>query len=707
MTLLALLVAPVLAAGPAPTEASVASTAPAGRAAAAHEVVVTGEGVATYPAFDRSVERYAITTSDATGGTVTVTATTSDPGGVVSVDGRPVPGGSRTVTGLQPGEEVAVLVDDVDGSSVYSFVYLPAEFPTLDRTTPADQDPTYSHVMVTLGLYGSATPGPFFETALDANGVPAVLMTNRSNSSMDFKLQDNGHYSVARGSGNPGYPNSDIVELDEQFREVDRHRTVGLVHTDAHDSLLLEDGSRYLLAYEPASIPRSDPDPPKQVFDAVVQHVSASGEVLFEWNSRPLLDETVVADTNPDYAHINSIEVMDDGHLLLSFRHLSAVLKVARHDRDGFEPGELIWKLGGRDSTFDFAAPDGVSSNGPCAQHTATELDNGNIMVFDNGSASMFGPVLCVDPDQPNGPFVQRVPSRVAEWEIDGTTIPDEETGVATLVRDHHLPNHHAIFAASAQDLAGGSLVGWASETKALVSEFDAAGLVRWELADTAVVNTDRYFTYRAFGLDLPDAIPPTVSAAATTTYIEGQRVRPVFSCSDRGGSSLHSCRASSVDTRTPGVRTFVVTARDGDGNVTRVTRRYRVVHRYRPDATIRAAGVTRVAGVGSYGARPQQLVQISRRQGTYVAFVRVRNNGAVPDRLTLTPSLRSRDFTARIVGSRVSPLLRPGQSWGVRLVVTPRASARRGDQAAVRVVARSRGNPARVDVIWLRARRS
>ncbi len=38
---------------------------------------------------------------------------------------------------------------------------------------------------------------PFFETALDANGVPAYLMTNRSSSSMDLKLQPNGHFSHA------------------------------------------------------------------------------------------------------------------------------------------------------------------------------------------------------------------------------------------------------------------------------------------------------------------------------------------------------------------------------------------------------------------------------------------------------------------------------------------------------------------------------
>ena len=681
----------------------VTAAPPAAAARATHEVVVTGEGVATFPAFDPAVSRYAVTTSPGTGGTITVAATSAARGAVVRVDGVVAPTGKRTVTGLKPGDEVAVFVDDAQGRSTYSYVYLPDEFPTLERVTPAGSEPTFDHVLLTLAGF-PPSPVPNFEVALDANGVPAHLVTNRSTSSMDLKVQPNGNFSVARGTGNPAYPDSEVVELDAQWREVGRHQTVGLQHTDGHDSILLEDGSRYLIAYEPR----------QGKLDAVVQHISASDELLFSWNSSDHVDvvgETVRPASDPDYAHINSVQVMADGNLLLSFRHLSAVFKVARHDGNDYTEGDVLWKLGGRDSDFTtFVGEDGEPDDfGPCAQHTATELSNGNIMVFDNGSAAFSGS-LCVDPGNPGGPPVDHTPSRVVEWSLD------EETGVATVVRDHSLDRRDgqpggrfAIFAGSAQPLpAGGSMVGWASSTDAIASELGPDGSLRWELVDTAATGSERRFSYRAFALNLPDAIPPTVAVPTRdgAVYVEGQRVAPP-TCRDRGGSSLKACAVTPVDTRTVGARRVTVTARDGAGNVTRVTRWYRVVHRHRPDATIRAAGAARVVGAGRYGVRPPQLVQVSRRQGSYVAFVRVRNNGAALDRFTLTPSPRSRDFTARILGSRVSPVLRPGQSWGVRLVVTPRASARRGDEATARVVARSRGNPARLDVVWLRARRT
>lgn len=676
----------------------VTAAPPAAAARATHEVVVTGNGVATFPAFDPAVSRYAVTTSPGTGGTITVAATSAARGAVVRVDGVVAPTGKRTVTGLKPGDEVAVFVDDAQGRSAYSYVYLPDDFPTLERVTPAASEPTFDHVMLTLARF-RPPPDPYFEVVVDANGVPAHLATNRTTSSMDLKLQPNGHFSVARGTGNPAYPDSEIVEFDAQWREVGRHQTVGIQHTDGHDSILLEDGSRYLIAYEPDGAGK---------LDAVVQHVSAAGDLLFSWDSKDHVAESVV--NTADYAHINSVHVMADGNLLLSFRHLSAVFKVARHDGDGYTEGDVLWKLGGRELDFTFVGEDGQPGDfGPCAQHTATQLANGNIVVFDNGSASFTGS-LCVDPANPDGPPVDHTPSRVVEWSLD------EENGVATVVRDHSLERRDgqpggrfAIFAGSAQPLpTGGSMVGWASSTDAIASELGPDGSLRWELVDPAATGSERLFSYRAFALDLPDATPPTVAVPTRdgAVYIEGQRVAPP-TCRDRGGSSLKACAVTPVDTRTVGARLVTVTARDGAGNVTRVTRRYRVVHRHRPDATIRAAGATRVVGVGTYGARPQQLVQISRRQGSFVAFVRVRNNGSVSDRFTLTPSLRSRDFTARIVGSPVSPVLRPGQSWGARLVVTPRVSARRGDQAAVRVIARSRGNPARLDVIWLRARRT
>ena len=63
------------------------------------------------PDFDPTITRYAATTTAESDGTLEVTATTSDPDGVVLVDGAPATG-PATVEGLEPGEEVSKLIDD-------------------------------------------------------------------------------------------------------------------------------------------------------------------------------------------------------------------------------------------------------------------------------------------------------------------------------------------------------------------------------------------------------------------------------------------------------------------------------------------------------------------------------------------------------------------------------------------------------------------
>ena len=148
--------------------------------------------------------------------------------------------------------------------------------PVTAKCLVCNQDtPSPGMVMLTLGLW--VQPSPFFEAAVDANGVPVYVASQAS--SMDLKRQPSGHYSVARVTGATG---ADIVELNEQFREVARYRTAGLVHTDGHDSVLLPDGSRYLLAYEPnVATGRTD---------AVIQHLGVDGQVLFEWNSQDHVD---------------------------------------------------------------------------------------------------------------------------------------------------------------------------------------------------------------------------------------------------------------------------------------------------------------------------------------------------------------------------------------------------------------------------------
>ena len=672
-----------------------------------HTVSLSGADVSMYPDFDPQIERYAVTTGPATNGQVTVTATTSDPQGEVRINGRLAPNGTRTITGLAAGDEISVFITDAAGTATHALFYLPEQFPELarDRSAASLDTPSPGHVLLTLGLWLS--PSPFFETAVDANGVPAMVSQQRV--SLDFKRLPDGHYSVAR---NDDGQQAEIVELDDQFREVGRYRTVGLVNTDTHDAILLPDGSRYLLAYEPSAS--------TGLVDAVVQQVSAAGEVLFEWNSADHVDpavETVVADepnpaTRKDYAHINSVEIMDDGDLLLSFRHLSSVFKVARTAHDGFAEGEVIWRLGGRRSDFAFVNEDGSPALGPCAQHTATELANGDIMVFDNGA---WAPnPLCVDPADPDGPSVPRLPTRIAAWSVD----PD--AGLATNVRDQTVGDRYALFAGSAQALADGHvMIGWASSTDAVASEIDAAGTLVWDLK---TVDSPAYFTYRAFKQEVPDRIAPKVSVtvpADGATYLVGAPGAAVAECTDRGGSSLRTCSTPLLDTSAPGTRTVTVSATDGAGNRTDVSRNYQVVvppvlaatplptppvpaGPPRPDAWVKLPG-GEYRGQDRYGPHGQTVRSSVGPGRTVTAVVRIQNDGDRPGRFAVLEPKSSSDLDVSLRmgdGRARSPRLDPGETWAFRARILVEEDAATASRHVVRIRVRSTADHDLVDTV-------
>lgn len=636
-----------------PVAAAAAQPAPA---PPAHTVTVSGAGVATYPDFDPAVARYGITTTSATGGTVTVAATTTDPAGVVTIDGTPAPGGTRTVTGLTAGDEVAVFITDASGTSRHSYVYLPPRFPALERTTPDPAPGALAPglVLLTLGLW--VTPSPYFETAVDLNGVPAFVQ-QRPNA-MDLQRQPNGRYSVFEPTTAAGRTGSDLVELDSQWREVARHRTVGLVDTDGHDGIVLPDGTVWLMAYEPNT--------GTGLTDAVIQELRPDGTLGFSWTSAPYAGETVTAG-KADYAHVNSLQLLPDGDVLASFRHLSSVYRIATHPHDGFAVGDVVWKLGGRDSDFAFPT---AGDTGPCAQHTARMLPNGHVLMFDNGSWDTFGTTvpMCIDQADPGGPLVQRLQTRVVEYALDTAA------HTATVVQSYEPAGRFAVFAGSAQRLGNGNTeIGWAAETTALASETAPDGTLLWELRDPGP--SPRWFTYRAHKTVVPDAIAPAVAVAVPAdgaTYVEGATLAPSYSCTDRGGSSLQSCTASPVDTASPGVRTFTATGTDGAGGTTTVTRHYTVVPASQPSIT-----ATRSKGPG-------------RR----LLAVRLTNDGARPD--TLAWSTRG-GGRWRLQGKRsgTTPLLQPGESWTFRLKARPPQRGRLRAKVVIGVASTSSGRTA------------
>lgn len=149
-----------------------------------------------------------------------------------------------------------------------------------------------------------------------------------------------------------------------------------------------------------------------------LQEVDSKGQVVWEWHFAPHVEKIkkFVGDISPvkpmgDYPHINTIEALPDnplaksdkrfkkGNILLSARHISVVFII---DKDS---GEVVWAWG----------PGNI-----VGQHEPTMLENGNILILDNGSG---------DQDIPNRSY-----SRVVEinpltnktvWEYK-TEIPED-----------------------------------------------------------------------------------------------------------------------------------------------------------------------------------------------------------------------------------------------------------------------------------------
>jgi hypothetical protein len=712
--LLAVLVsAATLGLAPVIAQSSTAAVAPV----PAHTVAVSGTDVAMYPAFAAGTHRFGVTTKDDTAGTVTVTATTTDPAGTVWVDGRPAAAGVATLTGLASGDEISVFIKDSAGTAVYALVYLPAGFPALTVTTKAPGIAPGDVFMTLTDFQGAPETG--FETAVDNNGVPVYVRAD-TGIPLDFKRQPNGDYSVIRQpTPTPGRSGGQLVELNGSYQQIGAFETDnGLTNTDGHDSILLPNGDRYLLATEPRGGTGADADE----LDATIQEQAPDGHVLFTWDSKDHVNATADTMIDPsnaqhdDYAHINSISIMNNGDILASFRHLSTVMDIARTARPGVAVGDVVWRLGGRHSTFQFAAGDG----GPCAQHAASELPNGNILLFDDGSEQIgSSPLLCVDPNNPSGPAIARQSTRVTEYALDPATAMPRK---ATLVHSFSVDGRVTIFAGSAQRLANGdTMAGWASATNtALATEFNSAGTAIWELKDAAGLSS-----YRALRFDAPDVIAPAVhvtTPAKGATYTFGERVTSSFGCTDRGGSSLRSCGGAAVygapiDTSTVGRHSYVVVAKDGARNSTSSVRHYQVTRgsaRFRPDALIKPRSGGKYVGGNVYGGSHRQHIRqsISRSGRSVRARLRIQNDGNRPDRMTIRGTSGNRQFqVAYFVGTHSvsrqvragmyqTAVLAPGTTVRLTILVTRRPAATPRSSTTVRLSATSGDDPATRDAV-------
>jgi len=115
----------------------------------------------------------------------------------------------------------------------------------------------------------------------------------------------------------------------------------------------------------------------------VVQEVDvASGQVLWEWHALGHVRIGDSYESKPsqgqiyDFFHVNSIQELEDGDLLVSSRNTWAIYLIRR------STGQILWQLGGKHGSF---------AMGPGTQfewqHDARLLSGDTLTVFDNASA--------------------------------------------------------------------------------------------------------------------------------------------------------------------------------------------------------------------------------------------------------------------------------------------------------------------------------
>ncbi len=313
-----------------------------------------------------------------------------------------------------------------------------------------------------------AGPGQDGCMILDNDGQPLWLrlLQNEDMDVMAFRAQTYKGESVLTWweGQHTGYGQGEYVICDHSYREIKRVRAANGYEGDHHEFLITPEDTALITIYNKVPwdyIPVGD-NVYGEVLDGIAQEVDIeTGEVLFEWHS---LDHVGLEEsyTKPyDYFHINSVDVYDQDHLLISSRTTSTLYKVDRRS------GEVVWRLGGKRSDFEMG-----KGTRTTFQHDARRHPDGAITIFDNGNVNRVeqsrGIAVEVDEDAMSA-------SLISEYTHPDKLLSDTQGNVQVL------PN-------------GNVLVGWGSAP--IFSEFSHDG----ELLFSATFPTESE-TYRAFRL--------------------------------------------------------------------------------------------------------------------------------------------------------------------------------------------------------------
>jgi hypothetical protein len=385
---------------------------------------LTVSPLALSPSFSPSTFDYVVRCA---AGTNSLTFTmTAQPGGTVALTAPTAtsPAASQTATvGLTPNQAAVVRATDAQGASAdYWIRCLPPDFPVLDVTKhPEAGDPTPGWYLLGNNILPQGGTTADYAMILDTNGTP-VWYKHTTPAPVNVTPTRPDHVAFEAPATAAGFttdPNATYDEYSLADGSVQHIRTVGMP-TDLHELTTLPNGHHVMLSYPLRSgidltglNATPTPGPNSTIADCVIQDVDPAGNVTWQWTGSDHMDAATESFAAPsgqvngqtayDVFHCNSVDVKPNGDVLLSVRHLDAVMEIRRTD------GHVLWKLGGKPVNKDDAAiiviqddPEG----GIALQHDARYIDESHISMYDNQ-------VVGATPTQP---------SRAVEYAIDFST---------------------------------------------------------------------------------------------------------------------------------------------------------------------------------------------------------------------------------------------------------------------------------------------
>jgi len=184
-----------------------------------------------------------------------------------------------------------------------------------------------------------------------------------------------------QGRLDAGYGVGEAVIADTSYRELHRVRAANGRTMDLHEFQLTPEGTAlFTCTPQISTVDLRHLGGPRRAhaLESIIQEVDvSSGRLLMEWRSLDhiALRESYRREFAPfDYLHVNSIDVLPDGDLLICARNTWAAYKLHRRT------GAVVWRLGGKRS--DFAM--GRGSQFAWA-HDARWLGGGRMTIFDDG----------------------------------------------------------------------------------------------------------------------------------------------------------------------------------------------------------------------------------------------------------------------------------------------------------------------------------